>query len=103
MCIRDRWRRSCGKRIPSVSLSLIVERESQMCLTAVGCIEELIAKFTELMNMYCERVCEVFSKDISIIVKEIGGLNLTITNKQLQDLETHDSFLPGYILTLNIA
>lgn len=82
---------------------ITVERESQMCLTAVGCIEELIAKFTELMNTYCERVCEVVSKDVSVVVKEIGGLNLTITNKQLQDLETHDPFLPGYILSLSIA
>jgi hypothetical protein len=70
-----------------------------MCLTAVGCIEELITKFTELMNLYCEKVCEVLSKDVSNIIKEIGGLNLTITNKQLQDLETHDPFLPGYTFT----
>jgi len=68
-----------------------------MCLTAVGCIEEVIVKFTELMNLYCEKVCEVLSKDVFNIIKEIGGLNLTITNKQLQDLETHDPFLPGYI------
>lgn len=72
-------------------------KESQMGIASLNNIEELSIKFKQLLENACEKLCKLFSKDITQnLIKDLSGLDFQITNKQLQEFESHDPFLPMY-------
>ena len=69
-----------------------------MGVAALNNIEELSTKFKSLLDSACEKLCSLFSRDIAQMVRDLSSLDLCISNKQLQEYETHDPFLPAYEL-----
>ncbi len=75
-----------------------------MGIAALHNIEEIATKFKSLLDYCCEKACSLFARDMGMMIRDLASVDLNITNKQLQDYENRDPFLPAYypILTLSL-